>query len=369
MKKLLSIFLIAIMILASFSACASKEENETQNTTQTPVIPAPGESQTPTPNNNTNTQDNKENKGEKENQKESSTTDEAKFAAACTLITNGKIEEAYAALKELTNYAPAKEKLKNFIYAPTTVKNLISNKEETFEYNAYGDLLSMTNINGDKFSFTYDAKGNVLTGYSITSPSYTDPYIYSYKNGKLSSYTIGDTIKHTYEYNDKGYVSKIITENSYYNSTQETVYNYTYHENGAIKTCGFTDLGDGVYYIFEYNEKGQMIKQNLGEIGGESKSGYITISYNEYGYSKAEFFLPRASTPDGVIISENGEPLFIYECTYDRDGKLVDYRVSSNGEFSYGISYTSHQLCYVENPSTVERINIIFGIDLTTQLF
>ena len=369
MKKALSIILITVMLVASLSACTSEKEEVTATGTPVETQAPSANDNNSSENNSPNTNDNEENneEGTKESNKGNgtATTDEAKFEAACKLIANGKIEEAYSALKELTNYAPAKEKLKNFVYAPTTVKDMYGG-EKTYEYNAYGDLVSITDENGEKFSFTYNANGDVLTGYNIIHPSNSEPCIYSYKDGKLSYYTIANTKKVSHEYNDKGYVSKQIIKDLEYDSTVEIKYEYTYYENGAVKTLSSEDPVDGIFYVFEYNEQGQMTKQTLGEIDDEVETFYIILSYNEYGYSGAELFGSEA------LCEANGfplnEPIYVYECSYDRDGKLVDYRISYTDGVLGAYSYTSHQLCYVENPSTLDRINTIYGIDPSTQL-
>ena len=367
MKKALSVFLITIMLVASLSACASDTEEATQGTTQLTFTQAITESQIPTTNDTTNTQNNTnnnnnntENDDQKESQNANATTDEAKFEAACKLITNGKIEEAYSALKELTNYAPAKEKLKNFVYAPTTVKDVQYDRTETFEYNAYGDIVSITNINGVNLSLTYDANGNVLTGYNISHSTSTDLCIYSYKNGKLSSYTYGNDLKYTYEYNDKGYVSKIITENGYYDSTEETVYTYTYYDNGAVKTVTIPDVHDSTFETYEYNEKGQFTKIVLYEGDNEAEKVHfadIIITYGEHGISKAEFCYSEAICDEYGF--DKNEPYGVYEYTYDKDGKLVDFRLTTPEGISEIYSFTSHKLCYVENASTLERISTV----------
>ena len=108
MKKILSILLLIAMLVPVFTSCNlipsnEPEESSSQDSTPDTTI-------TDTNNNNGN-----------ENTPPTTLTNEEKFNNASSLIAEGKYTEAYALLSEIKSYEPAKEKLKNFFYAPKTV--------------------------------------------------------------------------------------------------------------------------------------------------------------------------------------------------------------------------------------------------------
>ena len=89
------------------------------------------------------------------------TSQDQKYEEACELIDEGKLEEAYAILKELNDYEPAKEKIKNFFYAP---QQIVSDYYGTYTIN-YNDQGNTTQVYlvGDRTSalvnnYTYDEK-------------------------------------------------------------------------------------------------------------------------------------------------------------------------------------------------------------------
>lgn len=332
MKKTLSIILITVMLVASLSACTSTKEDDTFYGTQS--FFAPIESQTPTINNYNSSAN-------------ANTTDAVKFEVACNLIINGNIEEAYATLKELTNYAPAQEKLKNFFYAPMTISegdltftggtSSISFTNKKYTYDRNGNVLLITDENGITSSFTYDAYGNILTGDNGN-------IIYSYQNGKLHSVTQGNYTK-VYSYNARGDVEKI----------NDVMYTYTYHPNGAIKTKSY--ISDSAPTELQYDSNGYLTKILIADT--DESTWEFTVAYTN-------------SLMTSVTLQiQNGAELYIakYTYTYDITGKLIEFRLTEGAEITALYSFSDHILCYSENPSTHERISSLMRTNADSILY
>ena len=331
--RLTPLLMAIIICLLCFAAC-NEENNDLKSN-----VPTESESSIPTES-ETKAPTESETKPSMSETESTTPTSEEKFEHACSLIKSKKIEEAYELLKEIDTYGPAKEKLENFVYAPTSVSKISNGYTETtnYEYDAYGNISSIT-TNNDKYNFTYDADGNVLTGYDITYPN--NNYVYSYKNGKLDFYTFNN-IKMSYEYNSNGLISKVTKYNGYYDESQEFIYRYTYYQDGTIKSMSYP-LEDAVSIICEYDVTGNVKKIVLREDRNVEDFGYFELSHSEHGISSADLYI-------GNNLMAN------YSYTYDSDGKLVDIRWTKSGTLSTLYALSEHKLCYVENASTLERL-------------
>lgn len=270
-----------------------------------------------------------------------------KYEEACELIDEGKLEEAYAILKELNDYEPAKEKIKNFFYAP---QQIVSDYYGTYTIN-YNDQGNTTQVYlvGDRTSalvnnYTYDEFGNRLSG-SEPYPCDNGDIYYTYENKKLIKITknSGNTEHNIiYKYNTNG---ELIQENN-----GNTTYNfsYTYYSNNNIKSKTVVDNNNSAFKIF-YDENG-----NKTEIVGEGFK--ITYTYNEFGVSEIKYGFGNASNPDDMVL--------VYDFSYDSVGKLLSLEMSTYSEGFFDgncsvITYSNHKLCYSENPYTHARMDKI----------
>ena len=169
MKKAIRIIKVCVLllfILASITACQQESIINSDNN-DNPINNGTGtvNSDDSIENNTSQANQNQHEHSKNENNNQSK-TDEIKYNEACSFIENGKLQEAYEILKEIKNYAPANEKLNNFFYAPTLIK----------EGGITGSDLGPVMQYNDKV-YSYDAKGNIT---SITIPSYNETYNYTY---------------------------------------------------------------------------------------------------------------------------------------------------------------------------------------------
>lgn len=279
--------------------------------------------------------------------KEIVNTEEVQFNNACSLIAEGKFEQAYELLSGIKNYAPAKEKLANFFYAPQTVietygytDSSLRQETYTYTYSEDGNILSYARGQNSYTNFTYNELGNVLSSHEL--PDYSVIYIYSYSGGVLSRVTNGYGEQWQYYYNDKGDVDHILY--TYNNDTEIFTYQYTYYANGQIKTTTFNDDEDCIntYYYLE-NGKLEKIKIAWGD-----DFCVFTMEYGAYGLTAAE-----------VVFSEFSDPVGEYTYLYDANGNLVEMSVVDEYA-SHVYSFSNYKLCYSENASTHERISKIY---------
>lgn len=363
MKKALSIFLIAIMLIASLSACTSAKDDGTESATQAPIVPVETQASTTDDGNssnadsnknngNTNADKGKESEKESESESEKAQTDEEKFASATALIAAKNYEEAYNILKTLTAYAPAKEKLKNFFYAPQTIseKSKYADSEETntrvteYVYDEMGNLLETS----EDQIWTYDDKGNVLTGNDLV---YGDQYfIYTYKDGRLyQKKLVSSNLIYTYSYNTNGSIASLtITDPE--NGSNVCPYEYTYYENGKIKTMRMSS------HVYTYDEAGRITKV---EWYDEADLEFtFNATYGEFGITGIE----------ANSLINGGGYMVRFAYSYDSYGKLLSLTVKAYNlgtlESSHTLEYSDHVLCYSENPEVQVRMSQITCTDI-----
>ena len=228
MKKILSILLLISLLTIAFTACditpsVENEESQPQNSTESSSNNSDDVNDNNNNTNNNSNNDNSTNNSENNTPPSTTLTEEEKYNNALSLLYKGKNQEAYELLNEIKTYAPAQEKLKNFFYAPTSVREgnigYANGKKEMIYYNVCytydtaGNIKSMTDVNNQTFYFTYDSNGNILSGYDLDAPSTSSVYLYTYKNNQLQSLTYGN-ITEKYYYNNSGYIDKIVKTNT-----------------------------------------------------------------------------------------------------------------------------------------------------------
>lgn len=364
MKKALSIILVSVMLLASLSACTSANDDGTESATQAPIVPVETQASTTDDGNssnadsnknngNTNADKGKESEKESESESEKAQTDEEKFASATALIAAKNYEEAYNILKTLTAYAPAKEKLKNFFYAPQKISTdwKYSDSEETntrvteYVYNEMGNLLETS----DDQIWTYDENGNVLTGNDLV---YGDQYYtYTYKDGKLyqKKHSSSQTT-YTYSYNTDGSIATLTIEVPNYGSEVYN-YEYTYYESGKIKT-----MSESGYRVSTYDESGRVIKVDYYD--EEDLEYTFNLTYGEFGVTGIEV--------NGL--NNGGGYMVRFAYSYDSYGRLLSLTVKEYDlgslESSHTFEYSNHVLCYSENPNVQQRMSQITCTDI-----
>ena len=358
--RIIEVCVLLLFILASITAChqesiinSDNNDNPTNNGTGTVNSDDSIENNTSQANQNQH----EHSKNENNNQ---SKTDEIKYNEACSFIENGKLQEAYEILKEIKNYAPANEKLNNFFYAPTLIKEggltsgsdlgpVMQYNDKVYSYDAKGNITSITIPSyNETYNYTYDSKGNELQGFPIVSPYSNGARTCNYKNGKLSKISYSNRSEE-YFYNSDGSINKIVnTYQSDYNETpiiQETIYSYTYYDNNTIKTMRY---GNDVAVEFQYDTDGDVIKVVM--YNDAEVEGYYSIIYGEFGIEKIEVWVSKYSQTE-----PSGEITY----NYGSNGLLTEVMIYDTGELEWVLLLSDYTLCYSENCNARDRIDII----------
>ncbi len=288
------------------------------------------------------------------------TSDEEKYNSALALIAENNYAEAMEILASLKAYAPAQEKLKNFFWAPRTVSTRWRDSDNieaggndlSYTYDPMGNILSVTD-NEETIEYTYDAKGNRLTKKNTDDELI---YTYTYTNGKLTQIK-GSISATTYEYNEKGLVAKITVaiDDGIDVYSHETSYEYTYYDNGTVKSI----LKDN-YFEYRYSEDG--VLEDL-------------IGFSDYAAQTAEFSLTPAFGTHGITSMELqgifGESASV-AYTYDANGRLksIEALIYQDEEltYTYTFGFDEYMLFYSENPASAEEISKICFTDIDTML-
>ncbi len=270
------------------------------------------------------------------------------YTSACEKLLKGDINEAYEMLKEIRDYAPAAERLKGFFYLPSIVVEKTKYADDQdfmastniYTYNSDGNVIKIN----DK-EYAYNANGNVISGGDLLYNDYGN-IMFTYDNGNLISIKGNDkTI--TYEYNEKGLVSK---ETIDYGDTQpsERVYEYTYYEDGSVKTM---TVGDTNTLSFDLNGRILEYRDDWAELDLTITHGLYGIKeiHNKDGYEKLDF---------SYTYDDSGA-LTKFEAKYYEDGRLYT-------EFEY--VFTDNKLFYSENPNVIARAAIITLQDIEAVL-
>ena len=286
------------------------------------------------------------------------TSDEEKYNSALSLIAENNYAEAMELLASLKNYAPAQEKLKNFFWAPRTVSTRWRDSDNieaggndlAYTYDSMGNILSVTDDEGIT-EYTYDEKGNRLTEKSAD-----DELTYTYTNGKLTQIK-GSISTTTYEYNEKGLIAKITVtiDDGIDVYSHETSYEYTYYDNGTVKSI----LKDN-YFEYRYSEDG--VLEDL-------------IGFSDYAAQTAEFSLTPTFGTHGITSMELqgifGESTSV-AYTYDANGRLksIEALIYQDEEltYTYTFGFDEYMLFYSENPASAKEISIICFTDIDTML-
>jgi len=220
----------------------------------------------------------------------------------------------------------------------------------TYGYNAYNQLISVTDENGNTTTYTYDLNG------SCTSMTYADgtKVTYAYDEcGLLINETItnpaGDIIlSYAYTYGNCGECLSVVETDE--EATITTT--YTYDKLLRLTSETITD-GNGTLTIsYTYDNVGNRLSKTTtftGEIssfaGGEAwavyKTGTITYTYNELNQLITETSEDGTNTyaydENGNLTSLSGEKQVSY--TYNSLGYLAEATITSGGVTTWE-SYT-----------------------------
>lgn len=363
--KTLALILSILLCLSVVFASCDKNDGEPQSTTAS----------TTENNKSNNVVNGDSNNGDNDNDNNngySELSEEEKYNKACLLITEGKNEEAYKLLNEIKTYAPAKEKLKNFFYAPTVIQEgsvIYGTPEMKYEkmnisYDIYGNIKSITLPKFNKiFDYIYDSQGNELAGYDLDMPNRSSAYhTNSYNSGKLSKVYRGSGTITEYMYNTDDTLKKVITTNFSANGeiydVFETEYVYTYYDDASIKTMRVAEKDDYIDrdcfgYEYNYDFNGNLEKVNVCDPKFIECYGYLDLEYNDFGPTKIE-----------IASADNSETEIMNEYTYDSNGRLIELKYYILGELYSIYLFSEHRLLYSENTVVKDRVFILTKTNL-----
>ena len=265
MKKfgfsLLSLLLVLPMTIGSFAACSNKDEEK-----------------------------------------------EIKYNQACTLIDEGKYEEAYAVFEDLGDYKDSQKYLSRFVYFPKGLTYNFSDRKGvmTVDFGAYNlpsRMVSEGSIGTKDGMYIYDNQGNLVRqAVNFNEDFAAFDYTYDANNNMIKA-----------EYTEEGELV--------------TVQDFTYNAAG-LRTKEVYTRDDVVIYVAEwfYDENGKLTRSDY----SNTESGYsdtITYTYNA----------------DGKVASESGVDFegntYTATFSYGEDGRLAQ-EVYVEGDFQCTVYYT-----------------------------
>lgn len=239
-------------------------------------------------------------------------------------------------------------------------------------YSYENDRIKTVEHNGFLYEYEYDSSGRVIgvSEYPLSSTEKNQLVTYNYNNNKVDTITYGNGAKTIYEYNQLGYITKIIhipaadetisANDENVPELESIVYEYTYDEYGNMLSYTdnsnntITTIEDGIYTIKEQGEEGAIIYQNNGSIknfyGVKTSLSNPTISTSSGKTTNTRIFslLGDSVLPSNVITattvydsvgrtfkttSTDKSAVVENECTYVNSGiktsNLIDTYISS----------------------------------------
>ena len=264
------------------------------------------------------------------------------YENALILLANCDYVGAKSAFEKLGDYRDAQEYLSKFYYMPISFEYDLIDKKGTNDvaYNSQNLPISETTMRSDVQAinkFAYDDNGNIIEQTMIKNTS-GEPEIYRYvytydEQGYLltANYTGHDgyVASYTFLYDNKGNNTKQIYKDEY--GTYE--YLMTYDENGNMLSQ--VVLYDGEFEVMNivktYNENGMIIKEVCTFDDGSQE--YLDYYYDANG-----------NCIKNVFTDSSGET--VYDFTYDEHGNVIkEICTGSDGSVQY--VNTKYELVYI----------------------
>ena len=233
---------------------------------------------------------------------------EIKYNQACTLVDEGKYEEAYTMFEELWDYKDSQKYLSRFVYFPTVLTYNFSDRSGvmTVDFGAYNlpsRMLSNGSIGTKDGMYIYDNQGNLVRqAVNFNKDFATFDYTYDANNNMIKA-----------EYAEEGELV--------------TVQDYTYNAAGSLTKEVYTRDGV-VIYVAEwfYDENGKLIRSDYNNTEYEY-SDTITYTYDADG---------KMTNESGVDCEGN---TYTITFNYGADGRLAQ-EVYVEGDFQCTVYYT-----------------------------
>ena len=348
MKKLLTFWLCVLLVLpVALTGCNGEKNNgivttpETTPTQTTPIENPPEE----TP----------------------AQSDEELYNNALTLLSEGKIEDAYAIFLTIQNYADVPVYLSYFVFeADEHTYQTFDPKYGThyiyrYEYDECGRVLFVDVIDGEtqighRGFREYDEKGHLIATGSMVGETRTQVTTYEYdeKGRPILQKDSGGTISLEYDEQDR-----IVKRVRAWWTQNDTTW-YAYDEQGRLIEQVYKpdDMRIWDKYTWEYNEYGDVIKRTIQSTfgfldppdntdtvvdvyvkeydanGNLTKAMYEDGSYTAYEYDEAGNEIKYTS-----YHAANDFVIFYY--TYDENGNMTEYRREDETGIT-GYMYTTY---------------------------
>jgi len=250
-----------------------------------------------------------------------------------------------------------------------------------YTYNENGNLIKKIrkSPDGNITEYTYNENGNLIKQVDKSSDGHETVYEYTYDaNGNLIK-EVRPLWLVEYTYDENGYLIKKVSEYSPF-LPDKSITEYTYDENGNLIKENYDPEGGKNFLEYTYDANNRLIKKVRHEDGMEDieehvydangiliKEGYKYSSgteyFTEYTFGESGLLIKTKTVytnEDGVksvrestyTYDENRNPAimitkdsdgreFVYECTYDQNGRLIKYvEKTSEGVVEYMVENT-----------------------------
>ena len=242
---------------------------------------------------------------------------EAEYVGALTLLANCDYVGAKAAFEKLGDYKDSLEYLSKFYYMPVSFEYDLPGKKSTNDvaYNSKNLPISELTIRADAqggSEFIYDEKGNLIKQI-VTKNTEGDPEISYYD----------------YIYDSNG--EHRIKANAVFYDGSKVSYTFEYDAKGNIIRQTYEDVTGMYEYLSTYDENGYLIVQE-GRYGTESYSCTVSYSFDDKGRVVRELY---------TYMDDRQES---FDYTYDAKGNLVKqvYTDFNGDQNTYDFGYDEH---------------------------
>lgn len=187
----------------------------------------------------------------------------------------------------------------------------------SYEYDDQGNLLKMTDANGQVYIYTYDEFGNPLTATDPLNQTSTYTYTTDYK--KISSFKDPKGNLYTISYDSRGNMTQLVTPGN-------NIYTATYNTNGDIVSS--TDP-KGNTYTYNYDSYGNPVNVT----GPNSYQAVLSFDArgNLLSYTDARGNTSSAEYDILDRLKKITDPInYNVQFTYDAQGNPVSFKNKNN---------------------------------------
>ena len=265
------------------------------------------------------------------------------YENALMLLANCDYAGAKAAFEKLGDYKDAKEYLSKFYYMPVRFDYDLTDKKGTdyVSYNGMNLPISETTMRPDAQAickFEYDDKGNITKQIMIVNTE-SDPtvstyeYTYDSKGNLMTGHYVGHdgySATYTFKYDEKGNM----VEQTYVDESSTYEYFMAYDENGNMirQETVFGDMNQVLDISYTFDEKGRATKEVCTYPDGSQES--VDYAYDQNG-NRIKY----------LFTESDGDQSF-YDYTYDANGNVIK-EVFTDEDGSVQVVETEYELLYI----------------------